>query len=199
MADNKRMESAILDLLATQGLRKVELEWRVGQKRDGIFYPGVPRSRWDKMKAALDASPAFVKMASEYTEYLDFDEHKGKLVVQEGVEPHVMHKQKRAFADVDHGAMCIRESLAIESEDAYDRPPLPTRLRRHKKRWSYVYRNTFQVDLTLVTSNAPPYNDAEEEVAEVEVEICGRGQYVRQPLEYLRRFGESILMDMMAF
>ena len=188
------------------GVGQLELEWRLGRRgQDGRFCPGLPREAWERLRAALDDSPAFRCSFADTTETavgmdrcIETHPPRGS---PDAPSPPPRWMAKRRLLDVDCelcGGAAVRASLSLETPRPSQRaPPPPTGgYVRHKQRWSYrLCRHgedeCWRVDLTLVRGNLDGA-----EACEAEVELADARELYARPLPSVVEWGYRMAQDM---
>lgn len=170
----------------TYGHHRIELEWRLGH-RQGNFRPGVDPSAWERLRAALDASPAFQKSFARSTERLE-DRGGIKCIESEG-QSTWMHKKRLANVDCDPpGPWTIRASVSLEEPQDTGPPGSTMKYERRKQRWSYRHR-CWRIDLTRVATNLPANADDDVDAHEVEIELADPGVLFERPFDHVAAWG----------
>lgn len=200
MASQSHMTTLIQHVraaVATYGHTRIELEWRLGH-RQGHFRPGVGADAWNRLRAALDASPAFQSFFKESTETMS-DAPGMKCIRDASGKESWMHKKRLADVDSDSDkAWSVRASVSLEeTEPAAPAAAGHIKYERHKRRWSYRHA-CWSVDLTAVRSNLPTHLDEDEETYEVEIELVDQGVLFEKTVEHVVAWGYRLADDMMA-
>jgi hypothetical protein len=199
-----QLETAVRRTLKEYGLDRLELEFRLGHRVGDRFVAGVPKDAWDRLAAALDASPRARVLATETTELLGDG---ARYVMPQGPTgpgpAYWLHKRRLCDFDLDAAQLvpgspwCCRASVSLETADRPDEAPPPTdhRFRRHKRRRSYRFR-CWTVDMTRVASNLHDELDSDEATYEVEIELRDRDELFERPLADVLEWGWRVVKDM---
>jgi hypothetical protein len=167
------------------GHEALELEWRLGHKQ-GSFRPGVGAAAWERLRAVLDASPAFTKSCADTVELLPTGTNM-KRIVANGSDTWI-RKTRVGDVDIDaSGPWTVRGSVSIE-EAVHPRPACETMYERRKSRLSYRH-HCWRIDLTRVRSNLPSHLDEDEDIFEVEIELADPGMLFERTVDNLVDWG----------
>lgn len=196
------LETSLRGIVRTYGHRRLELEFRLGQRTGGRFVPGVSETAWTALKQSLDASTSFSVATTTTRELISDDGSGGKYVVPAEGPPFWMHKKRLMDVDVDtESPWCCRASVSLEEVDsprANKRPgPARHKFERQKQRWSYRYR-CWSVDLTRVASNLPHQIDNDAMSYEVEIELADTSELFTRTRESVLEWGWKLVTDMCA-
>lgn len=191
----KQLAAHMQRAVSTYGHESVELEWRIGH-RQGAFRPGVGESAWSRLKAALDASPAFQRSYQDSVEKLG-TAASIKCIEHDGGQVWV-HKKRLADVDTNSASFrpwSVRGSVSFEEVGSAPSTAVDLRYQRRKERWSYRSQ-CWSVDLTRVRSNLPNQLDSDQDVYEVEVELVDRGMLFERTMSNLVEWGWCIAKDL---
>ncbi|KAL4854697.1 hypothetical protein ACK3TF_004629 [Chlorella vulgaris] len=183
------MDTCLKSFLWDNGHEPLELEWRIGHMQ-GHFRPGVSEDAWERLRAKLDASPAFSKS------YIETKESLGDSFKRIEAPGRTVLMVKKRVADYDvaavSGPWTIRTSLCYE---AVTTASCPTRFERHKRRWSYRHM-CWSVDLTRVRGNLPDQLDSDSDICEVELELLDKDVLLERPLAHVLEWGAQIAAEL---
>ena len=179
------------ECIRQHGHDRLELEWRLGHRHDR-FRPGVGAAAWERLKNALDASPAFSKTFAETTEKM------GKMdgikcICPRDAPPTWMRKQRLADVDEDLPGHPWSVRASVSLEQPMGRAAL-SQYERHKRRWSYAHR-CWRVDLTSVVSNLPAHQDDDRESFEVEIELADQDVLYERPVDHIVEWGWQMVSE----
>lgn len=167
------------------GHDRLELEWRLGHRHDH-FRAGVDAAAWERLRAALDASPAFQKSFTESTEKMGRAAGVKCICPQDGPATW-MRKQRLADVDEDLAGHPWSVRASVSLEEPMGRAAL-SQYERQKRRWSYTHR-CWRIDLTSVASNLPAHKDDDRESYEVEIELVDPDVLFERPVSYIVEWG----------
>lgn len=178
--------------ICKHGHDRLELEWRLGH-RQGQFRPGVGGPAWERLRTALDASPAFQKSFTETTEKMGKSAGIKCICPLNGGPPTWMRKQRLANVDED---LCghpwtVRASVSLEEPTG--RAAL-SQYERHKRRWSYTH-TCWRIDLTSVATNLPAHQDDDRESFEVEIELVDQDVLFERPVDHIVEWGWQMVSE----
>ena len=184
------LAACVRSTIAAHGLDALELEWRLGHSM-GAFRPGVSEEAWERLRQALDASPAFSKR------YVETREGIADGLRRAESEAGVAWVHKKRVADFDsaaeEGPWGVRASVSVETP-----APAPAsfqaRYERHKRRWSYRH-DCWSVDLTRVRGNGPSHLDADSDVYEIEIELGDKEVLLERPLDHIVQWGRTMASE----
>ena len=191
--------ASVRSTVSKHGLDALELEWRLGHSM-GTFRPGVSEAAWERLRAKLDASPAFAMRYVETHEGIADGVRRSEAVVDGSAPPSVTWVHKKRVADYDSasdvGPWSVRASVSAELQHAAP-PRFQATYERHKRRWSYRH-DCWSVDLTRVRGNGPNHLDADSDVYEVEIELGDREVLLDRPLDHIVRWGRQMAGEVCA-
>lgn len=182
------MESAVWKHASSRGIGGLEVEFRIGSRRDGKFSPGVDRASFEAVRSALEASESFVASGERVSVDYFFKHRKGRLGADGWTTKDILF--------VDDGAPTVRGSVAVETvtPPPSDADPKKSEFFRKKNRTSFAWKTLpWKVDMTRVESNEDP--DAEDERYEIEIELDPSAIFYA-PLDHLLRHGRAIATDL---
>jgi len=182
------MEAGVAKAIKAHGHDALELEWRLGHVL-GHFRPGVAEDSWERLKAELETSAAFVPT------YVETHETIGDSCKRVDAGGNVTWIRKQRLADYDVGAAMgpwtVRTSVSVDIPMPVAPPTFVARFERHKRRWSFRHL-CWSVDLTRVQGNTPNQLDADADVFEVEIELIDRDMLLERPLDSVVAWGNQI-------
>lgn len=192
MADRMQLTAHMKDSISKHGHDRLELEWRLGHRLDQ-FRPGVGAAAWERLRAALDASPAFVRTFSETTEKMGKSAGVKCICPVDGGPVTWMRKQRLANVDEELFGHPWSVRASVSLEEPMGRAAL-SQYERHKRRWSYAHR-CWRIDLTTVATNLPAHHDDDRELFEVEIELADQNVLFERPVDHIVEWGRQMVSE----